>query len=103
MVWCASAESSKLLAVGDDAPPQGAVLVDLSSPQALALPLHVRKQGLAAVLARGFRGLRAEATIQRPEIIFENDTVLAAAFAGDQRDALRKAALATGAIGSRFE
>jgi hypothetical protein len=103
VVWCASAGPPKILAIGDDAPLHGAMLVELSSPQALALPLHVRKQGLTAVLARGFRGLGAEATIQRPEIIFENDTVLAAVFEGEQREALRKAALATGAIGSRFE
>jgi hypothetical protein len=42
-------------------------------------------------------------TIQRPEVVFHNDAVLAVGFDGRQREALRQAASDAGAFGSRFE
>jgi hypothetical protein len=103
VVWCSDTGSAgKVLALGDEPPPPGALPVNLTSGQALHLPTKLRGEALKAVLARGFRGLGGEGTFQRPEVIFENDAVLTDAFGGQQRDALRQAASSAGAFGSRF-
>lgn len=102
VVWCA-ADSTTVLSVGDEAPPAGGLPVHLASSEAFALPFRVRQQALRAALARGFKTLQSEAAIQRPEIIFHNDDVLATAFEGQQRESLRLASLGLGAQGVRFE
>jgi len=58
-----------------------------------AIPAAQRQSALEAVLAGGMKKLRnpARFAAQRPEVIFENDEVLAVAFDHQQRQALAKA------------
>ncbi len=95
--------SGKVLAVGDQPPPAGAVAVEVTSPQVLAISREVRQKALEAVLFLGFKALAHTGTFQRPEIIFHSDSVLARGFDGQQREALRQAASVARAFGSRFE
>jgi hypothetical protein len=104
IVWFEPAASSgPILAVGDQSPPPNAVAVDLAADGIAAIPVAQRERALEAVLRFGVKSLRNPATIavQRPEVIFENDELLAAAFDHKQREALINAV--GWAFGCRFE
>jgi hypothetical protein len=104
LVWVAHAgPAGRIVAVGDEPPPAGGIAVDLISSQDPTISLALRQKALEAVLFVGFKKLGGTGSIQRPEIIFHNDNVLAPRFENKQREALRQAALAARAFGTRFE
>lgn len=77
--------------------------MDLTSADALPVPAEVRQAALEAVLFFGLKALAHTGTIQRPEVVFQNDGVLAKTFGNEQRQALSNAVSAARAFGSRFE
>jgi hypothetical protein len=91
--------STTIVATGDQLPPAGAELLQVMSPKALAVPPDVRQKALEAILFQGLKALAHAGTVQRPEIVFHNDAVLAGGFDCQQREALSKAASA--AFGER--
>lgn len=104
IVWFEPAASSgRIVAVGDQSPPANAVAVHLLADGIAAIPVAQRERALEALLRFGIRTLRNPGTIavQRPEVIFENDKLLAAAFEHKQREALTRAV--DWAFGCRFE
>lgn len=104
LAWFDGADSSrKVVAVGDQPPPPRAFAVDLTSADALAFPAEVCQAALEAVLFFGLKALAQTGTFQRPEIVFQNDGVLAKTFGNEQRQALSNAVSAAHAFGSRFE
>jgi hypothetical protein len=103
VVWVEDfGQSSKIVAVGDEAPPAGAVRVDISSPLAVTLSSELRQRALEAVLIVGLKSLAHTGTFQRPEIIFHNDILLARGFDDEQRRALTQACVRARAFGTRF-
>jgi hypothetical protein len=104
LVWLEhDAPTAPIVAIGNNSPPPGAIAVDLASSQVIRLPSSLRQRALEAVLFQGLKRLAHTGTIQRPEIIFHGDSVLAPAFDSHQRDALQQAASRARAFGIRFE
>jgi hypothetical protein len=103
LVWFDRTRSSRrIVAAGEQSPPANAIAVHLIADGMLALPMAQREEALEAVLRVGIKSLRnpARIVIQRPEVIFENDELLAAVFEHRQREALAKAV--DWAFGCRF-
>jgi hypothetical protein len=91
-----------IVATGDQPSQAGVEPLNVTSAHGGVIPSAVRQKILEAILSLGFKALAPLATIQRPEVVFHNDAVLAAWFEGRQREALRQAVAATGGAGSRF-
>ncbi len=104
LVWLEhEGATARIVAIGDKPPPPGAIAVDLASSRVVRLPSPLRQRALEAVLFQGLKSLSHQGTIQRPEIIFHGDSILAPAFDSQQRDALEQAASRARAFGTRFE
>jgi hypothetical protein len=69
----------------------------------MRLPSSLRQRALEAVLFQGLKSLAHTGTIQRLEITFHGDSVLAPAFDSHQRDALQQAASRARAFNTLFE
>ncbi len=95
--------SAKIVALGDQPPPAGAVPMDLAASPVETVPLALRQNGLNALIRFGLKSLGGTGTIQRPVVVFQNDAILARAFGNDQRRALAEAAAANKLAGTRFQ
>jgi hypothetical protein len=92
-----------IVATGEQQSQAGLEPLNVTSAHVGVIPPAIRQKTLEAILSLGFKALAPVATIQRPEVVFHNDAVLAVVFDGRQREALRQAASAAGAFGIRFE